>query len=80
MGQAPMRRKALWHTPSVSCTPARSSPSCATRKFNSELKKLQARPLYSDEMLRTAEAYVDYLTGEGHAYAGAAPCGNGGQG
>ena len=28
----------------------------STRKFNSELKKLQARPLYSDEMLRTAEA------------------------
>ena len=33
-----------------------------TRKFNAELKKLQARPLYQEEMLRTAEAYVEYLT------------------
>ena len=41
----------------------------STRKFNSELKKLQARPLYSDEMLRTAEAYVDYLTERAMQYA-----------
>ena len=40
----------------------------STRKFNSELKKLQARPLYSDEMLRTAEAYVDYLTEKAMQY------------
>lgn len=40
----------------------------STRKFNSELKKLQARPLYSDEMLRTAEAYVDYLTEKSMQY------------
>ena len=41
----------------------------STRKFNSELKKLQARPLYSDEMLRTAEAYVEYLTEKAMQYA-----------
>lgn len=40
----------------------------STRKFNSELKKLQARPLYSDEMLRTAEVYVDYLTEKAMQY------------
>lgn len=33
----------------------------STRKFNSELKKLQAHPLYSPEMLTTADFYVDYL-------------------
>ncbi|MCM1508391.1 MAG: DUF2800 domain-containing protein [Ruminococcus flavefaciens] len=31
------------------------------RKFNAELKKLQQLPHYSDEMLKTAEAYLDYL-------------------
>lgn len=31
------------------------------RKFNSELKKLQSNDLYSDEMLHTAEAYVEHL-------------------
>ncbi len=31
------------------------------RKFNAELKKLQAKERYSDEMLHTAEAYVQYL-------------------
>ena len=31
------------------------------RKFNVELKKLQADPLYQEEMLRTAEAYLEYL-------------------
>ncbi len=33
----------------------------STRKFNSELKKLQAHPLYDPEMLTTADFYVDYL-------------------
>lgn len=33
-----------------------------TRRFNSELKKLQSHEMYSDEMLRTADAYVTYLT------------------
>ena len=32
-----------------------------TRKFNSELKKLKADPLWQDEMIKTAEAYVDFL-------------------
>ena len=31
------------------------------RKFNSELKKLQSNQFYSDEMLHTAEFYVQYL-------------------
>ena len=31
------------------------------RTFNSELKKLQARPHYDDEMLSTAQTYLDYL-------------------
>ena len=39
-----------------------------TRKFNAELKKLQAKPYYSDEMLKTAEAYVEYLTEKAMAY------------
>lgn len=38
------------------------------RKFNSELKKLQAKPLYSDEMLKTAEKYVDYLREKAMSY------------
>lgn len=33
-----------------------------TRKFNAELKKLKADPLWQDEMIKTAEAYVDFLT------------------
>ena len=40
-----------------------------SRKFIAEMKKLQARTLYSDEMLRTAEAYVDYLTEKAMQYA-----------
>lgn len=32
------------------------------RKFNSELKKLKANPLFNEEMLSTAEAYVEWLT------------------
>lgn len=38
------------------------------RKFNADLKKLQAKPYYSDEMLKTAEAYVEYLTEKAMAY------------
>lgn len=34
----------------------------STRKFNANLKKLQEHPLYQDEMLKTAEVYVEYLT------------------
>lgn len=33
----------------------------STRKYNSELKKLQAHPMYDPEMLTTAEFYVAYL-------------------
>lgn len=40
----------------------------STRKFNAELKKLQAQPLYQEEMLRTAEAYVEYLTEKAMSY------------
>ena len=32
------------------------------RKFNAELKKLQEKELWSDEMLKTAAFYVDFLT------------------
>lgn len=32
------------------------------RKFSNELKKLKDEPYYSDEMLRTAEFYVQYLS------------------
>lgn len=39
-----------------------------TRKINAELKKLQAQPLYQEEMLRTAEAYVEYLTEKAMSY------------
>ena len=41
----------------------------SVRKFNAELKKLQAQPLYQEEMLRTAEAYVEYLTEKAMTYA-----------
>ena len=34
----------------------------STRKFNAELKKLKADPLWQDEMIKTAEAYIDFLT------------------
>ena len=39
-----------------------------TRKFNAELKKLKTDPLYDDEMLKTAETYVDYLTEKALSY------------
>lgn len=32
-----------------------------TRKFNSELKKLKENELWNDEMIKTAEFYVDFL-------------------
>lgn len=38
------------------------------RKFNAELKKLQTKPLYSDEMLHSAEAYVQYLSEKAMSY------------
>ncbi len=38
------------------------------RKFTSELKKLTTRPYYSDEMLKTAEAYVEYLNSKALSY------------
>ena len=38
------------------------------QKFISELKKLQAKPFYSDEMLKTAEIYVDYLREKAMSY------------
>lgn len=38
------------------------------RKFNAELKKLTNRPYYSDEMLKTAEAYVEYLNSKALSY------------
>ncbi|MFR3410305.1 MAG: hypothetical protein ACLTXW_12725 [Christensenellales bacterium] len=42
----------------------------STRKFNSELKKLQEHPLYKPEMLTTAESYVLYLYGVSHEIRG----------
>ena len=38
------------------------------RKFNAELKKLSADALYSDEMLATAQVYVDYLSEKALTY------------
>lgn len=38
------------------------------RKFNADLKKLQAKELYKDEMLHTAEAYVQYLNEKALSY------------
>lgn len=40
----------------------------STRKFNSELKKLREQPLFSEEMIRTAETYVEYLTEKAMGY------------
>ena len=34
----------------------------STRKFNSELKKLKENELWQDEMIKTAEVYVNFLT------------------
>lgn len=41
----------------------------STRKFNAELKKLKADPLWQDEMIKTAEAYVDFLTEKANEFA-----------
>lgn len=38
------------------------------RKFNAELKKLKAQELFQEEMLKTAEAYVEYLTEKAMGY------------
>lgn len=40
----------------------------STRKFNSDLKKLQENPFYQEEMLTTADAYVQYLTEKAMTY------------
>lgn len=39
-----------------------------TRKFNAELKKLKAHPLWQDEMVKTAECYVNFLAEKGNEY------------
>lgn len=41
-----------------------------TRKFNAELKKLKAHELWQDEMTKTAEAYVNYLTEKANEHNG----------
>ena len=33
----------------------------AKRSFTAELKKLQAKPMYDDEMLSTAQTYLDFI-------------------
>lgn len=38
------------------------------RKYNAELKKLKADPLFSEEMLHTAEIYVQHLTEKSMTY------------
>lgn len=40
----------------------------STRKFNTELKKLKEAPIFQEEMLTTAEAYVQYLTEKAMTY------------
>lgn len=46
----------------------------STRKRNSEVKKLQADPLYNPEMLTTAQFYADYLWGKSlNGFDGARP-------
>jgi hypothetical protein len=40
----------------------------SSRKYNAELKKLKDNELWQDEMLKTAEFYVDYLTRKAMAY------------
>lgn len=42
-----------------------------TRKFNSEMKKLQENELFDEEMIRTAEAYVECLTERSMKYEAA---------
>lgn len=38
------------------------------RTFNSRLKKLQADPLYKDEMLHHTDTYLDYVSGITHSF------------
>lgn len=40
----------------------------STRKFNSELKKLQSDSLYKEEMLQHTDTYVDYISGIIHSF------------
>lgn len=40
----------------------------STRKFNSDLKKLKENELWQDEMTKTAEVYVDFLTEKANEY------------
>lgn len=40
----------------------------STKKFNSEMKKLQANPLYKDEMLQHTDTYVDYISSTIHSF------------
>ena len=40
----------------------------SNRKFNSALKKLQENPLFSEEMIHTAEVYVEYLAEKAMSY------------
>lgn len=41
------------------------------RTFNTELKKLQAKPNYDDEMLTTAQTYLDYIKEKSMSYPSA---------
>ncbi len=43
------------------------------RTFNAELKKLQANPRYNEEMLTTAQTYLDLISEKAMAY-GTTPC------
>ena len=40
----------------------------STRKFNSEMKKLQAQEGWDDQMLKTSDFYLDYLTQKAMEY------------
>lgn len=39
------------------------------RAFTNKLKKLQAKPLYQDEMLHHTDTYLDYISGIVHGYS-----------
>lgn len=39
------------------------------RAFNSRLKKLQAKPLYQEEMLHHTDTYLDYIAGIVHGFS-----------
>lgn len=40
----------------------------SARKYNAELKRLKEHPLYQEEMIATATAYVEYLTEKAMSY------------